>query len=215
MSSKFRVDRDSLGDVKVPIDAYYGAFTSRAMKQYQILHVPPHIYLIKSFIMVKKACAMANKQLNVIDENIADAIIKSCDDILDGKLIDNFVVETINSGANTAFNMNCNEVIANRALEYLGKSKGSYDIINPNDHVNMSQSSNDTSPTSMHLAIIMNCNEMLKSLDILINSLEKKSDEFKDVIKIGRTHLMDAIPVTLGAVFEAYLFSLTKSMDVI
>ncbi len=213
MNSKYRKDRDSLGEIEVPENAYYGAFTSRAMKQYKINLLPPHQQLIKSFVLVKKAAALANKDLKVLDETIADAITKACDDILDGKYLENFVIETMNSGAGTAFNMNCNEVIANIALEKLGKPKGSYDVISPNDHVNMSQSSNDTSPTSMHLAILLNCNDVLKSLEILINSLENKSKEFDDVIKIGRTHLMDALPVTLGSEFESYHYSLSKAKD--
>lgn len=150
-----------------------------------------------------------------MDSNIADAIIQSCDEILAGKLIDQFVIETLNSGAGTAFNMNCNEVIANRALEILGKSKGQYDIVNPNDHVNMSQSSNDTTPTAIHIAILLNCRELMKSLDILIESIVNKSKEFQNDIKIGRTHLMDAIPVTLGSEFQTYAYSLNKSKELI
>jgi aspartate ammonia-lyase len=126
-------------------------------------------------------------------------------------LSDQFVIETLNSGASTAFNMNCNEVIANRALEILDKPRGSYEIISPNDHVNMSQSSNDTSPTAIHISIIFNCLDLIKSLDLLIHSIEKKATDFKDDIKIGRTHLMDAIPVTMGDEFSSYLFALTKS----
>jgi aspartate ammonia-lyase len=152
--------------------------------------------------MIKKAAAMANQNLGVLPSQIANAIISSCDEILAGKLSDQFVIETLNSGASTAFNMNCNEVIANRALEILGKPKGSYEIISPNDHVNMSQSSNDTSPTAIHISIILNCQELLKSLNQLICSIEKKAIDFKDDIKIGRTHLMDAIPVTMGDEFS-------------
>lgn len=215
MSLNFRIDRDSLGDVQVPEDAYYGPFTSRAMMQYRITNIPPHKNYIRSFIMIKKAAALANRELMALDPKIANAIIHACDEILSGKFIDQFVIETLNSGAGTAFNMNCNEVLANRALEILGKSKGQYDIVSPNDHVNMSQSSNDTTPTAIHLAILFNCNEMIKSLDILIESLKNKSQEFKDDIKIGRTHLMDAIPVTLGSEFQSYVYSLTKSKEFI
>lgn len=215
MSKKIRKDRDSLGEVEVPADAYYGPFTARAMKQYQITNLPPHKNFIRSFVMIKKAAAITNKQLNILSAEIANAIIKSCDEILSGELSGQFVIETLNSGASTAFNMNCNEVIANRALEILGKPKGSYDLISPNDHVNMSQSSNDTSPTAIHLSIIMNCIELIKSVDILTNSLRKKSIEFKDDIKIGRTHLMDAIPVTVGNEFGSYFHSIMECKKLI
>jgi len=215
MSQKTRIDRDSLGEVEVPENVYYGPFTARAKEQYQITKLPPHRNFIKSFIMIKKAAAMTNRDLGVLSSRIADAIIRSCDEILDGKFSAQFVIETLNSGASTAFNMNCNEVIANRALEILGKPKGSYEFISPNDHVNMSQSSNDTSPTAIHISISMNCLELIKSLDLLIRSIEKKAIDFKDDIKIGRTHLMDAIPVTMGDEFSSYMFALTKSKEYI
>ena len=215
MSQKIRIDTDSLGAVEVPENAYYGPFTARAMKQYQITKLPPHPNFIKSFIMIKKAAAITNQDLGLLTSQIANPIIRSCDEILEGKLSDQFVIETLNSGASTAFNMNCNEVIANRALEILGKPRGSYEIISPNDHVNMSQSSNDTSPTAIHISIIFNCLELVKSLDQLIRSIGKKAIDFKDDIKIGRTHLMDAIPVTMGDEFSSYLFALTKSKEFI
>lgn len=208
----FRVDKDSLGDVKVPSNAYYGPFTTRAMEQYKVTGQPAHINLIRAYVMIKRSAALANKELNALDAKKAGAIVKACDEILlSGKLIDQFKVEAINSGAGTAFNMNTNEVIANRALEILGKEKGQYDVISPNDDVNKAQSSNDTFPTAMHVAILLNMKETLSSLDKLINSLEKKAKQFSDVIKIGRTHLMDAIPVTLGAEFEQYAYSLKQS----
>lgn len=215
MSQEFRIDKDSLGEIQVPVDAYYGPFTMRAKKQYQITNLPPHRNFIKSFVMIKKAAAITNKELRVLPSDLADAIIQSCNEILSGKLSQEFVIETLNSGASTAFNMNCNEVIANRTLEIIGFDKGQYDHVSPNDHVNMSQSSNDTSPTAIHLAIIMNCMELSKSLDILIKSLEKKSIEFNEDIKIGRTHLMDAIPVTLGHEFGAYALAMKKCKDMI
>ena len=215
MSQKTRIDKDSLGDVAVPKDAYYGPFTARAMEQYQITKHHPHRNFVKSFIMIKKAAAITNQSLGALSPEIAKAIINTCDEILAGNLSDQFVIETLNSGASTAFNMNCNEVIANRALEILGKSKGAYEIVSPNDHVNMSQSSNDTSPTAIHISIILNGQELLKSLDQLIHSIEKKAFDFKNDIKIGRTHLMDAIPVTMGDEFSSYLFALTKSREYI
>src|ERR671917_1903570 len=208
-----RVDRDSLGNITVPANAYYGPFTTRAKQQYTVTGQTAHICLIKAFVMVKRSAALANKSLRLLDGEIADVIIRSCDEILDGKFIDQFVLDSVNSGAGTAFNMNCNEVIANRSLENLGKQKGEYEIISPNDHVNMSQSSNDTFPTAMHIAILMNIILTINSLDTLISSLKKKSIDFKNIIKIGRTHLMDAIPVTLGSEFEEYVFSLERCKE--
>ena len=209
----FRIDHDSLGDIRVPLNAYYGPFTARAIEQYKVTGLRPHLNLIKAFVMIKRSAALTNFELGVLDEKIANSIIKASDEILAGQLIDQFVVEPINSGAGTAFNMNTNEIIANRALEIYGKNKGDYNIINPNDHVNMSQSSNDTFPTAMHIAILMNLTLTIRSLDILIASLKKKSIEFKNIVKIGRTHLMDAIPVTLGSEFEEYAFSLEKCKE--
>jgi aspartate ammonia-lyase len=165
--------------------------------------------------MVKRSAALANKSLGLLDGEIADAIIRSCDEILDGKFIDQFVLDSVNSGAGTAFNMNCNEVIANRSLENLGKQKGEYEIISPNDHVNMSQSSNDTFPTAMHIAILLNSVELLSAIELVINTFSKKAEEFKDIVKIGRTHLMDALPVTLGNEFEEYAFSLKQAKQMV
>jgi aspartate ammonia-lyase len=207
----FRIEKDSLGEVKVPSSAYYGPFTARAINQYKVTGQKAHIHLIRAYVMIKRSAALANKELKVLDNDKAQAIVKVCDEILAGKLLDEFVVEMINSGAGTAFNMNTNEVIANRALEMLGKTKGEYEIISPNDHVNMSQSSNDTFPTAMHVAILLNTMETIASLDKLIASLQRKATEFAGLIKIGRTHLMDAIPVTLGAEFEQYAYSLKQA----
>jgi aspartate ammonia-lyase len=209
----FRLDKDSLGDVKVPLDAYYGPFTTRAKEQYKVTGQEAHINLIKAYVMIKRSAAVANKELEVLGVNTADAIIKSCDEIINGKLLDQFLIEAINSGAGTAFNMNVNEVIANRALEILGKKKGEYEIISPNDHVNMSQSSNDTFPTAMHIAIILNALQTISAIDKLIYSLQRKAAEFEDIIKIGRTHLMDAIPVTVGAEFDEYAFSFKRARE--
>lgn len=208
MPKTFRIDNDSLGKVKVPYSAYYGPFTARAINLYKVTGQRAHTNLIRAYVMVKRSAALANKELKVLDSKKAQAIVKSCDEILAGKLLDEFVIEAINSGAGTAFNMNTNEVIANRALEILGKRKGEYEIISPNDHVNMSQSSNDTYPTAMHVAILLNVKGTIVSLDNLIASLHRVARKFTGFIKIGRTHLMDAIPVTLGSEFEQYAFSL-------
>ncbi|HJS68350.1 MAG TPA: lyase family protein, partial [Nitrososphaera sp.] len=207
----FRIDKDSLGKVKVPSSAYYGPFTARAINQYKVTGQKAHINLVRAYAMIKRSAALANKDLKVLNAKKAGAIVKACDEILAGRLLDQFVVEAINSGAGTAFNMNANEVIANRALEILGKKKGSYETVSPNDHVNMSQSSNDTFPTAMHVAILLNMEETVASLDRLIASLQKKARQFSGVAKIGRTHLMDAIPVTLGAEFDQYAYSLKQA----
>jgi len=211
----FRFDRDSLGEIEVPIDSYYGPFTSRALKQYKVSGQKSHVNLVKAFAMIKRSAAIANMELNILDRKIGQAIIQACDEILSGRYMEEFVIESINSGAGTAFNMNSNEVIANRALEILGKKKGEYNVVSPNDHVNMSQSSNDTFPTAMNIATLINIKFTIDSLDKLIESLRKKGIEFAEIIKIGRTHLMDAIPVTLGAEFDEYVFSLEKAKEMI
>lgn len=212
---KFRVDRDSLGEVKIPSDAYYGAFTARALKQYKVSGLKSHQNLIKAYVMIKRSATLANIQLKKLDSKKGNAIVKACDEILDGSLMDQFVVDAINSGGGTAFNMNVNEVIANRTLEILGKSKGDYKSINPNDDVNMSQSSNDTFPTAMHLAILMDLNELIPTIKRLIASLRKKAKEFSKVAKLGRTHLMDALPITLGAEFDAYATAIENAKQAI
>jgi len=213
--SSFRVDKDSLGDMIVPSNAYYGPFTARAKQQYNVTGQTAHICLIKAYIMIKRSAALANKNLHVLDADKANAIIKSCDEILDGRFVDQFVLDSINSGAGTAFNMNCNEVIANRSLEILGREKGQYEFISPNDHVNMSQSSNDTFPTAMHIAILLNSFELLSAVDLVIRAIKRKSEEFNDIVKIGRTHLMDALPVTLGNEFGGYAYSIGQARQIV
>jgi aspartate ammonia-lyase len=210
---KYRSDEDSLGKVKIPSDAYYGAFTGRAIKQYHVTGNKSHENLIKAFVMIKRSAAVANIKTKAIDAKRGKAIVSACDKILAGKHVDQFVVDMINSGAGTAFNMNSNEVISNVALEVLHKKKGQYQFLHPNDHVNMSQSSNDTYPTAMHVAILMNLKETIPAIDILIKSLNKKAKQFSSFKKIGRTHLMDALPVTLGSEFAAYVTSITKARD--
>ncbi len=211
--NSYRIDKDSLGDVQVPINAYYGPFTVRAASQYKVTGERTHQNVIKAFVMIKKSAALANRDLGVLDNEKADAIAKASDEILGGGLLDQFMIDAINSGAGTAVNMNTNEVIANRALEILGRKKGDYETLNPNDHVNMSQSSNDTFPTAMHVAILLNMREAKAALTGLLASFKKKEDEFMNVIKIGRTHLMDALPVTLGNEFSAFAFSIKMGIE--
>ena len=212
---KFRTDKDSLGNVKIPADAYYGPFTGRAIKQYHVTGHSSHPTLVKAFAMIKRSAAVANIKVGALDKKRGKAIITACDRILSGKFRDQFVVDAINSGAGTAFNMNTNEVLANVALQILGKKKGQYQYLHPNDHVNMSQSSNDTFPTGMHVSILMNLKKTIPAIDVLIKSLNKKAKEFSTFKKIGRTHLMDALPVTLGGQFAAYATSITKARNVL
>jgi len=212
---RYRSDRDSIGTVKIPADSYYGPFTGRAIKQYHVTGQKPHSYLIKSFVMIKRSAAVANMKTKALDRKRGNVIVKACDKILAGKYQDQFVVDMINSGAGTAFNMNTNEVIANVALKILGKKLGQYDYLHPNDHVNMSQSSNDTYPTAMNMSILFALNSLLPKIDKLTKSLAKKAKQFSKYKKIGRTHLMDALPVTLGSEFDAYVTSITKASNAI
>ena len=205
---RYRSDKDSLGTVKIPADAYYGPFTGRAVKQYHVTGQNPHPYLIKSFVMIKRSAAITNMKAKKLDSRRGNAIVKACDKILAGKYQDQFVVDMINSGAGTAFNMNTNEVIANISLKILGKKLGQYQYLHPNDHVNMSQSSNDTYPTAMHLSVLFALDDLVPIIKKLEVSLDKKSKQFKKYKKIGRTHLMDALPVTLGSEFQAYSASI-------
>ena len=209
----YRSDRDSLGTVKIPSDVYYGPFTGRAIKQYHVTGQKPHPYLIKSFVMIKRSAAIANMKTKSLDRKRGNAIVKACDKILAGKYQDQFVVDMINSGAGTAFNMNTNEVIANVALRTIGKGLGQYQHLHPNDHVNMSQSSNDTFPAAMHVAILFAMRDLLPVIDRLIKSLTKKAKQFSSYKKVGRTHLMDALPVTLGSEFTSYTTALTVARN--
>ena len=205
---RYRSDRDSLGTIKIPSDVYYGPFTGRAIKQYHVTGQKPHPYLIKSFVMIKRSAAIANMKTKALDKKRASTIIKACDKILAGKYQDQFVVDMINSGAGTAFNMNTNEVIANVALKIMHKGLGQYKHLHPNDHVNMSQSSNDTFPTAMHVSILFAVHDMMPVIDKLIKSLGIKAKQFSSYKKVGRTHLMDALPVTLGSEFGTYATAL-------
>ena len=210
---KNRTDHDSLGSVKIPSNEYYGPFTGRAIKQYHVTGKTAHPNLIKSFVMIKRSAAIANMKAKAINRKQALAIVKACDSVLKGKAQDQFVVDMINSGAGTAFNMNANEVISNVALRVLGKRQGQYQFLHPNDHVNMSQSSNDTYPTAMHMAILFSLENLIPQIEKLIKSLERKAKKFSKFKKLGRTHLMDALPVTLGDEFGAYATSLTNAKD--
>ncbi|OIJ18376.1 aspartate ammonia-lyase [Anaerobacillus alkalidiazotrophicus] len=210
--SNVRIERDLMGEKEIPQDAYYGIQTARAIENFPITGYPPHRELIRAFGFVKKAAAMANRDVGVLNKKIADAIVKASDEIIEGKLIEHFVVDSIQGGAGTSFNMNANEVIANRAIEFLGGKKGDYMTVSPNSHVNMAQSTNDTFPTAIHIACLHLARGLTSSLHELITALEKKEKEFDQIIKMGRTHLQDAVPIRLGQEFGAYKRVLSRDL---
>ena len=199
-----RMEHDSIGALNVPVEAYYGVQSMRAATNFQITHRPLHPVLIDSIVMVKKAAAITNEKSGKLDQPIAQAIIKACDEILDGNLRDQFIVDAIQGGAGTSANMNMNEVIANRANELLGGKRGAYDHVHPNDHVNMSQSTNDVIPTAGKLTVLDLLQPLMKEYKKLRKALLAKSVEFDDVIKMGRTQLQDAVPMRLGQTFHSY-----------
>jgi len=199
-----RKEADPLGERLIPKDAYFGIQTFRATENFPVSGLKAPIQIIKAYVLIKKAAATANMQVGWLDEKIGKAIIAACDEVLDGKLVDQFVVDVFQAGAGTSFNMNVNEVLANRALELLGKIKGDYKSVSPNDHVNMAQSTNDTYPTALHVSVLMALQPLLKALDELAAAFEELGKKNADVLKSGRTHLQDAVPVTVGQEFSAY-----------
>src|SRR5687768_6593480 len=201
-----RIERDTLGDVEVPDGALYGAQTQRAVENYPISGLREHPLFIRSFILLKRSAAVANREVGVIDDRLAGAIVTACDRILNDfdRFRPHFVVDVFQAGAGTSFNMNCNEVIANLANVALGGKVGSYQPVHPNDHVNMSQSTNDVFPTAIRIATLLLFQDLRPRLDDLAGALRSKGKEFHDVIKSGRTHLQDAVPVTLGQEFDGF-----------
>ena len=201
-----RTEHDFLGDKPIPDDAYWGVHSARAVENFPISGnaVSQMPELIRALAFVKKAAAQANAELGVIDRPRAGAIIKACDDLIRGELHAQFVVDVIQGGAGTSTNMNANEVIANRALEHMGHEKGRYDALHPNDHVNASQSTNDVYPTALRVAAWFGIDELLGAMALLRGAFEAKAEEFKAVLKIGRTQLQDAVPMTLGQEFLAF-----------
>lgn len=199
-----RKEADSIGTMEVPMKAYYGVQTLRAKKNFHITGRPLHPEFIKNLVRIKKAAAYTNMTAHILDEKIGNAIVKACDEIIEGKLHSQFIVDAIQGGAGTSANMNANEVIANRAIEILGGEKGDYTIVHPNDHVNMAQSTNDVIPSAGKLTILALLPGLLEQLERLHKALRDKSIEFDDVVKMGRTQLQDAVPIRLGQSFEAY-----------
>jgi fumarate hydratase class II len=202
---KYRIERDSLGEMKVPEEAYWGAQTQRAVENFQISGLRLQKPFIRAQAIIKRACAQANAELSELDEKIAQAIIQATDEILSGKLLDQFVVDVYQAGAGTSQNMNANEVIANRAIELLKGKRGDYKLVHPNDHVNRGQSTNDTIPTAIHISAFEEItHRLLPALAALQGALKVKAKEFDGILKSGRTHLQDAVPMRLGQEFGAY-----------
>ena len=202
-NADYRLESDSIGELRVPKDAYYGVQTLRAVENFNITGLKIPKELIISLVQIKKAAAMSNFTAKVIDKNTEEAIIEACNEIMEGKLMNEFIVDPIQGGAGTSINMNINEVIANRATEILGGKKGEY-IVHPNDHVNTGQSTNDVIPTAGNITIIRMVDKLLEKLTDLYKAFKIKSEEFTDIIKMGRTQLQDAVPITLGQEFGAY-----------
>ncbi|MGL6261266.1 aspartate ammonia-lyase [Vibrio sp. WXL103] len=210
-----RVEEDLLGQRHVPADAYYGIHTLRAIENFNISDVTisdvPEF--VKGMVMTKKAAALANKELGVIPSDVADAIIQACDTMIDtGKCMDQFPSDVFQGGAGTSVNMNTNEVIANLALELMGKPKGDYHVVNPNDHVNKSQSTNCAYPTGFRIAVYNSVRQVIDAIEYLKGAFDNKSEEFKNILKMGRTQLQDAVPMTVGQEFHAWSVTLNEEI---
>jgi aspartate ammonia-lyase len=215
MSSTTRIEHDFLGELAIPNDVYYGIQTFRAKENFNITGMPisSEPLLIKAFAYVKKAAALANKDCGVLEPKIADAICFACDELLTGKYDNQFISDLIQGGAGTSCNMNANEVIANIGLEYLGHKKGDYQYLHPNNHVNCSQSTNDAYPTAFRLALYLKINGFLDAMQNLQQALNAKGIEFKDVLKMGRTQLQDAVPMSLGQEFNAFATTVQEDIQ--
>ena len=213
MTDQYRIEKDSLGEVRVPTEAYFGAQTQRAINNFAISGLRPWRAFIWSMATIKRAAAEVNRDLRLLESGIASAIIRAAQEVIDGQWDDQFRVDPFQAGAGTSHNMNTNEVIANRAIELLGGQRGDYKLVSPNDHVNMAQSTNDTIPTAIRLGVLWRLDEMLGALDRLAVALEAKAVEFDGVVKSGRTHLQDAVPVRLGQEFGAYAKAMQRDRE--
>ncbi len=212
MDSSYRIEHDTLGDVNVPIEALYGAQTQRAVNNFNISGLCPWRAFIWSMAVIKHSAAGVNRELGLLDYKIAGAIITAAQEVIDGKWDDQFVVDPFQAGAGTSHNMNVNEVIANRATLLLGGKLGQY-LVNPNDHVNMSQSTNDTIPTAIRLGCLWRLDELLGAVDALASALKLKAQEFDNIVKSGRTHLQDAVPVRMGQEFGGYSRAIQRDAE--
>jgi aspartate ammonia-lyase len=199
-----RIEKDPLGEKPVPADALYGIQTVRAVENFPISGLRPLPAFVDAVIWIKRSAALTHKETGRLDAKLADAIVRAADEVLDGKHRDQFVVDVYQAGAGTSHNMNCNEVLANRANELLGGQRGGYTPVHPNDHVNMAQSTNDVIPTAMRLAALATLPALLQAMDMLGTAFQAKAQQFDHVIKSGRTHLQDATPIRLGQEFAAY-----------
>ncbi|CAO3426367.1 aspartate ammonia-lyase [Azospirillum endophyticum] len=215
MSATTRTEHDLLGDREVPADAYYGVHTLRAVENFPITGTPISHYpdLVRALAEIKMAASRANHELGLLDAGRADAIAAACREIRAGRLLDQFVVDVIQGGAGTSTNMNANEVIANRALEILGHTRGDYARLHPNEHVNMSQSTNDVYPTALKLATYTGIFRLVEAMGHLRAAFQRKADEFADILKMGRTQLQDAVPMTLGQEFSTYAVMLGEDQE--
>ncbi len=211
--TEYRVEHDSIGEKQIPRDAYYGVQTLRAAENFFITGLKIHPEFINSFAQMKKAAAITNFEVGRLDKKRADAIVQACDEIVEGKFHDQFIVDPIQGGAGTSLNMNANEVIANRAIEIMGGQKGDYSVVNPNDHVNYGQSTNDVYPSCGRLTTLKLLYKAQAELERLYKALMKKSEEFNHVIKMGRTQLQDAIPIRLGQEFRAYATAIRRDIN--
>ena len=208
----FRIESDSIGTKDVPENVYYGVQSLRAAENFRITGLTMHPEIINSLAYIKKACAITNCEVGILDKKIASAIVQACDEIIEGKFHDAFIVDPIQGGAGTSLNMNANEVIANRAIEILGGEKGDYEIVNPNDHVNCAQSTNDVIPTAGKMTSLRLLQNLKKELLRLHETLVAKADEFDHVIKMGRTQMQDAVPIRLGQEFRAYSVAIMRDI---
>ncbi len=212
---KMRTEKDSLGEKQVPADAYFGIQTQRAVENYPISGYRAHPHLIRAMGMIKKAAALANRELKLLDNKRVAAIIQASEEVIAGKFDDQFVVDVYQAGAGVSFHMNTNEVIANRAIEILGGRRGDYEVCHPNDHVNFGQSTNDVFPTAMRLAAVILFDDAQQSLGELERSFARKGKAFDHILKSGRTHMMDAVPIRLGQEFSSYATAMRRAADVL
>ena len=210
---QFRTERDPLGEHEVPADAYYGIQTARAIDNFRISDLRAPFDLIVATVLIKRAAAEANEALGRLDKRVAAAIIQAADEIRGGGLRDQFVVDVYQAGAGTSHNMNANEVLANRAAEILGGTRGDYALVHPNDHVNMGQSTNDVFPTATRVALLIGMRPLVDAARGLASALREKADAFAHVLKVGRTHLQDAVPMTLGQEFGGYAACIERGAD--
>ncbi len=208
-----RKEKDSLGEIEVPEGALYGAFTTRAYDNFQISGIRAKTEFITSIAIIKKAAALANMKVGNLDKKIGNAIVGAADDVIQGRYRDQFILDVFQAGAGTPFNMNTNEVIANVAIKKLGGKPGDYHIVHPNNHVNMAQSSNDVIPTAIRVSVLLTLPALIKELEGIILAFQGKAKEYDGIIKTGRTHLEDAVPIRYGQVFDGYGYSLKRCID--